>query len=649
MEDSTLTDLRQLADQAREARKPFEADWLMNIAYYQGDQWVYVAGGNLKQPTLAKNRVRFTDNRILGLARTEIAKMTKDRPIWEVHPASGDDSDLEGARLGERILDHYWSDLKLRRRLRSALLWARVSSAGFWKMYWDSTAGDSVSVIVGPDGQPIKSSSGGLMRADDPQTSQLLSQLPAEMTEGFSEKKIALGKACVEVRSPFEILPDPLAEEGGLDEAEWVIEEAVRSQEYVRRRYGKEIEPKADAVAGIAESRMLGGATASTTYKGVRIFELWEQPSSKHAGGRRVVWTDDEVLSEDDNPYGFLPYAMFTGVPVPGRFWPTTTVEQLRPLNLEMNKTRSQVRENAARIGNPSLLKNRLANVNYSGVPGEVVEYDGTIADSVPAYLRPPEMPAYVQNELDRMEGSLNEVSGQHEVTRGNVPAGVTAASAINLLMEGDDTRLANDIEDVETALGEAGGILLKLTGRFMDDERVAMIGGEDERWDVVKFKGTQLGENHQVTVEAGSGMPRSKAAKQAAMHEVLQLMIQYGLEINPRDLRRFLRAYEVGGLERLFGDLSADERQVNHENRRLYAGEQIPLNSFDNDLVHIEGHTEEQKSPQWARMPDEIKGVWEAHVAEHRQRYIDTQNAMVEAGGNTEESGDEPAREPQE
>jgi hypothetical protein len=84
-----------------------------------------------------------------------------------------------------------------------------------------------------------------------------------------------------------------------------------------------------------------------------------------------------------------------------------------------------------------------------------------------PSSCSVPEIPGYVQSRPDRAENSLREISHQHEVSSGNVPAGVTAASAINLLQEADDTVLGPDIEDMELAIRDAGRRMLWLRWKF--------------------------------------------------------------------------------------------------------------------------------------------------------------------------------------
>ena len=125
--------------------------------------------------------------------------------------------------------------------------------------------------------------------------------------------------------------------------------------------------------------------------------------------------------------------------------------------------------------------------------------------------------------------------------------------------------------------------------------------------------------------------MPRSKAAKQAAMTEVLALMLQYGVQIDERNMRKFLKDYEVGGLDRLFEGFSEDAKQVNRENRQLIEGSVVPINAYDNHDFHISEHTEFQKSHRYHYLPDNIKALFDLHVSEHRRYQVDQVNQQVQ------------------
>ena len=632
--DEALADLKELFSKAKSARAPFEPDWYLNSAFYVGQQWLYWNYGRLDRPNLAKYRETVVDNRIQPIVLSRAARKVKNRPTFSATPFTGKEEDVDAARITEKVMEFDWVYLDLQQKLFQAELFAEIVCAGLWKIYWDSTVGEKARVLVDASGQPVQLN-GRILKEED-----IGNSFEQGLPPGLEIKEIAQGDVCIDVVSPFHFYPDPLAT--SMSELEWCIEEKVRSPEYVKQRYGVDLEPDTDVNAGPMEARlapslMFGGGTQ---YKGVRLYEFWRKPSSSYPGGQKVCWAQDQLLAEDNKPYDPNPYVMFSGLKVPNRFWPTAMVSQLRPLNVDLNKLKSQVAENASRIGNPSILRSRQANVAYSGIPAEDVLYDSTVSDAVPQFLKPPEMPRYVLEQEQKIVDAMTEISGQREVSNATVPTGVTAASAINLLQEADDTRIGPEIQDMEFALGQAGTKVAKLRAKYNSDERLIRLAGEDGNWDIFAFRGAMMGEEPTVECQAGSAMPRSKAAKQAAGLEVLGLMFQYGMVPEQRDLRMFFRDYEVGALDRLFGGLTATERQIQAENRAMTQGEAMPINAFDVDEDHIDGHEEYQRSDRFRQLPPEVQQLIETHVQAHRERVVERVNAQMQEQALEQQAG---------
>jgi hypothetical protein len=624
-QDSTVADLDKLLQQAKGVHARFEPNWWVNLAYYQGEQWVFWNRGRIDKPRLDPWRVTLTDNRIIGIVRTELAKMTKQKPAWTVVPVTAQDSDIQAGETGEKVLDYLWRYLHMRNKLTDVLLWSRITGAGLWKICWDSAKGQKVSIVSDGEGNPVMhGETGAPMRPHE---------FGDGLPEGLQQKTIATGDVQIETVTPFEFFPDPIATE--LEDAEWCIQVAVKSAEYVKQHFDVELAPDTEVAAGPAESRMFPGEQVggSASYKGVKVSEYWCKPNSTHPNGKRTVWAKGKILLEEDNPYKCLPYVMFKGIPVPGRFWPTSTVEQLKGPQTELNKAKSQVTENAQRIGNPALLASKQANVQYEGKPGERIDFDDTTQNAIPSYLQAPQLPQYVIQQQDRAESSMQDISGQHEVSNAQVPAGVKAASAINLLQEADDTRLGPAIYDMEEVLGEAGSRLLSLVAQYWTDERTILIAGEDHRWDVIGFRGAALKENTHVEVQSGSAFPRSKAAKQAAIESMLALRMQYGEQpLDPVAMQKILRDMEAGGLEKMFGDLSGDMAQVNRENQQMCSGMQLHIDSYDDNEIHVKGHTGFQKGSTYQLLAPPIKELFEHHVMEHREQLAKVQAPQPKA-----------------
>lgn len=629
----------KLYKEAKNYRQNLEADWYLNLSYYMGNQWVVWTKGRIDQVKLEDWRIKYVDNRILPIATARTAKKTKARPVFVCTPATGNEDDVEDTEIGEKLLTYDWEKQNLDQKHFEAELWAEVVCAGFWKVAWDSTAGDSAEFMYAPgEGEQLevlKSPGGAPIRADHPVLKQAmgLMQENGYDVSQFKAQKKATGDIRVEVVTPFELYPSPHAT--SMDDCEWIIEEKIRSKQYVEKMYGvRNPEEDASVPTGIVESRSLQ-YDSSQQPKGVRVFEYYCRPNTEHPNGKWVVWINKQVVREvdgPDSPYAGFPYVMFSGVRVPGRFWPTSVTSQLRSPQTDLNKVQSQIRENALRIGNPPLYVSKQSGITYTGKVGGIVYYSDIVQNPIPQFGTPPELPAYMREQIRDIENSINEISGIHDISQGKVPTGVTAASAINLLMEADDTRLGPEIQLMEKSLAIAGEYILKLRAKWTSDTRIIRIAGDDGNWDVFDFKKDMLSNVMGVTVEAGSGMPHSKAAQQAAMQEILNMALQYGIPLNPKAMKTFFKDFELGDIDKLFADLEKDDQQIQRENRRMYNGESFPVHQWDNNDMHIEGHEEEMKSSKFEKADTEVQGRFLAHLNEHLKKRSGAINAQLEA-----------------
>lgn len=632
--DSSVSDLEELYRQAKSARSSLSRTWLHSLAMYSGDQWSAVDGsGRLYRPKLNKSRITIVDNRIQPCVRTEVAKMTKNRPIWVVTPRTSDDEDVNASRMGDQIMRYAWEHLHMQGKIAKALLWSRICGAGFLKAFWDPTLGDGFSVLMGPDGQPLLDGEQRPMRADQIDHQALSKQIGAPITP----KQINQGDVALDVRSPFQMFCDPLADV--FTDCEWVIEESIKSVEDVQRRYGKTLPADTNANPGMVEGGMgLGQNTGKASYKGVKVREYWAGKSSKHPDGKRMVWAEKQILLEDDHPYDVLPYVMFKGIEVPGRLWPGSIVDQLKGPQMELNKLESQIAENGNRVGNPTIVASKQSVqdpdkfVDSLTIPGGVYFYDDTgTPNAVPAIMQAPPLPNYVIQRLEQIESSIQEISGQHEVTSANVPAGVTAASAINLLQEADDTRMGPAIADYEHELGALGRKVLCLIAKYYTDQRTIRLAGENDAFEIFDFKGSMLNNNTHVEVQAGSAFPQSKAAKMAAEQDIMNFLVQSGNPIHGRQLAQFLRDSQQGAAEKLVEDQTRDETQVNRENTRLMQGVPLGINEYDNDQAHLDGHEDCQKGAKYEQLDPQIQKIFAGHVQAHRDRMAAQQQAQMQ------------------
>lgn len=629
-----VSDLDDLFAASRSVRKPHEPDAYLNLAYYDGKQWTRWDGGRLHDVFVDDWQEQVVDNRIRPCIRKEVARMTKNKVRWVPVPRSSNDQDVEAAKYADAALDDAWKRHDCQRKLRRALLWSRICGAGFWKVWWDRNAGEKLDILVQP---------GTTKTIRDNYNAPITDPGALPQDTPYEVRSVSKGEICVELRSFFQVYVDAHADESGLESAEWVGEESVYSRSWMRDHFPEWVEqvqydsdPKDSILAGrIPVPGFPGSSQVNQQGKGVKLREIWTRDY-------HCIWIPGgKKLLEEKNPYPWLPYVMFAGIPVPGQFWPVGLVNDLRPRQADLNKRLSQIADNADRFGNAALLWPSSMDPDeegWLGLPGEQIIFPDTGSpNAMPRFLEPPILQAYIENDVERSLNSMMEISAQHEVTGAQVPAGVTAASAISMLQEADDTTLGPDIGEMEKAIQDAGRRMLALMRMYYDTERHMRLGTSS--WQVAAFTGKKLDGVEDLDVQAGSGLPDSKAAKQGAIQQFATLFSQNNPgALRPRDWRKVLSEMEIGGLDAFFATIDRDEQQVEDENRRISIEYSqlppitpdpvtgaptggLPINSYDDDPAHIDWHTDFQKQSYYQQLDANAKLIMEAHVFAHRER----------------------------
>jgi hypothetical protein len=243
----------------------------------------------------------------------------------------------------------------------------------------------------------------------------------------------------------------------------------------------------------------------------------------------------------------------------------------------------------------------------------------------------------------------MADISGQHEVSNGSTPPGVTAATAISFLQEQDESLIAGHYSSIEEAIEKIAGQVLVFAKMYWDEERTVKIVGLEGTFDVQTFKGSDLNGNTDIRVESGSALPTSRAAKQAFIMDLMKMgFIQpdEGLEI-----------LEVGGLNRIYERIQIDKRQAQRENLKMrviteedmqrqaqeYAAANpeltkdidsglnltppllVPVHTYDDHNIHLMVHNNYRKSQNFESASPTTKALFEEHVRQHMEALAGT------------------------
>lgn len=577
---------------ARQGRLPFERQWYVNMAFYFGKQYVQWQPSGLGaltrlwEPPVPSWRVRLVCNKIKPIVRTELAKITKERPTAFVMPATGDDDDLVAAQAAEQIYEHVSRDLGYHKIVRRAAFWTLICGSGFIKDWFDPKATDSSGVKGAIMAEPV---------------------------------------------SPFHFFPGDYVEET-MNGQPHVFHVVSKSPDWVQTTFKKRVLPDAGASNGMLESKFLTalGVNTSTHPSMVAVKEMWVRPGaySRYPNGAVIMWANDTLLNITEKwPYEHqeYPFSKIDHVPT-GRFYGDSTIVDLIPLQKEYNRTRSQIVEAKNRMSKPQLTAAR-GSVDASKVtsePGLIIFYTPGFQPPTPIPLV--DIPSYVIQELDRIQRDMDDISSQHEVTKGSTPPGVEAATAIAYLQEEDDSKLAYTVASLEEAVERLGKHTLSHVKQFWTAQRTIRVTGDSGAFESFVFSGSNVRGNTDLRIEAGSATPRSKAAKQAFITELGKLGW-----ITPDRALRYLDMAETG---RLYEETQVDARQAQRENLRLAAGDDtVRVNEWDEHMVHAAEHNLFRKKQAFEKLPDEIKQMFNAHVTMHQQVLAMMQGQMMAPG----------------
>lgn len=553
-------------DRVKKRRERMEREWKLNLAFYKGNQYAYYNKRSDRIESLPTEdgdkprwRVRIVANQIQPGVQGYVSMLTKTKPVIYATPGSGSNSDLRAAQVADKLYEYWWQEFDLDDKLKEALMWSTLAANGWWKISWDPYASKSMTFTIDPQGQVI---------TDDALAAAFKDQLAMQgIDPNQFTKTVYLGDIRVEALPPFCVWVDPTAKT--FEEAKWAVCEHSMTPDEIKQRWGADVTANAspgdyDSALPYANSPERQDNTVRKVYIGYFL------PGASNPRGRYVVWIcgPDKILY--DGPWQFpvnmLPLVRFPGVRYPGRVEDEALTTAARPLQKEINKTLSQLVEHRNLVVRPQMvaqagsLRQRPTNE-----PGAIFEYNGTDGTR-PEWREMPNIPSYVFEHLRDMQSRIDRLFMQALVTRGEVPPNVEAAVAIDLLQETAVDQVAPVVQSIELALARAGKLMIALAKQFYIEPRIVKIRGDGGRTQVQKFLQSDIDSGVDFHAEAGSGLPRSRAMRQARIKELV------GMGAIP--IHQALKYLDLADMHGVKAKMTAAEDRASREVDKLLRGE---------------------------------------------------------------------------
>ena len=647
---------------AKNARQSYERKWYKFLDMYRGEhytRWLpnQKRMGKIVAPQWDRQPVI---NKIRPIIRTEVAKTTSQEPNASVAPATNDERDIQMAQAGEAAWRHQYiqSDFHTE-TLQPAEFWRATTGNGFIKTYMDFTELDRVST--------------------DAANKEMAEQYPG--AEAFIQKQEIYGVIKHDMVTPFHLYFADL-EEPSIRKQSWILHVQPKPLEQARRQFrdfvGEDWTPTTVSTASILDVSRLGDKSGKGQESDkVLIKEMWllpnVHPSLPKGGMVTVVDNAIVYLAKEGNPYthGEHPFAHLTGIST-GLFYRESVIADLLSPQQELNNTFAQIIKAKNLASKPQMyyVAGSIDTKRIVSKPGLYIEV--TQGFDFPKPVQIQDLPGYVQSLPAQMSQAMEDISGQHDVSRGESPTSGASATMIAYLGERDDSYLSEVFKGIEVVYRTCARQFLALAVQYWDEPRMVKVVGEEAGQDARMLKGADIGTGTDIRVEAGSSLPVSKAARIALITEWMKLGFV--------TVEQGMKALQMGMVNQLLNTLKQDEAQAQRENIRMKDVSPVdlemasvqaqmnelqpqadpttgmpipqppmfPVNEFDNHAKHLEVHGRFMKSQAYEGLPDEHKKIFLEHYRAHQtilqQQAMGAMSAPPDSGGASEPGAQESA-----
>lgn len=526
-------------------------------------------------------------NHYRNLVQHILVMTTNNRPAMEARAVNTDHRSLAQTLLANGILDYYMREKRLEEYLKMSTEYSLIFGEGYITLEWDTSLGDEFGV--------------------DPET----------------ERIIHSGDLRFNALHPLDVIKDLNEPEG--DEPSWRIVRRFRNKYDLAAKYPD----LADDILGLPDQSKDGSfqfvfynAKGFDKSDLVPVYEFYHKKSEALPEGRLVAFLSDDIILYD----GPLPYR---DVPIyrisPGNF--IGTVHGYSPgfdllaIQDAVDALYSTVITNQTTFGVQNILIPSGHNISVSEIAGgmNIIEYDSQVGK--PEALNLTNTPVEIFNFIEKLERTMETISGVNQVARGDPAANLRSGNALALIQSmaiqfnsGLQQSYARLIENVGT------GIINTLK-YFAEAPRIIMITGKNNMSYMKEFRGSDLDKVNRVIVDVANPLSKTMAGKVEIADNLLQ-MGQVSAE-------QYINLIKTGNLDVMLEGKQSELMLIKQENEFLTDGRAVVAIVTDNHMLHIQEHKAVLASPDIRQNPEIVKVALD-HIQEHIELLRNTDPGLL-------------------
>ena len=454
-----------------EKRKSAVNRWQEADRFIEGEQW-----SGKKRASLDPHQEMLTINRIFPVQETRVALMTENLVQVEVLPRDAADDTF--AKQLDGFLIHEWERQGWSSVFAITLWQASAHSTAFIKTYWD---------IHAEGGR-------GAVKLEPISNYDLFIHKDARIREGKLVGKYVIHR--------FQLTRNQILAIYNVD----IVESPPETRDGIRPTKG---DPQTSALLGTDATDTIfltGKPSAQNAQDDSRepdyvpnqdtfeVLECWYMDDErveteefddvqrdpnhklKYPNGRILTVCNGRLLYDAPNQLGFFPFVPITERPTIRDIYPPSTINHLVQPQQEYNTRRSQMSDHAELCCNPIMVITQMAMVeqdSHINKPGaRIVSHDTLSPNGGVMFIQPPPLGAEVGEGVVLAHQDIDEISGMHEVNRGEEPTQARSGVAIQHLQQSGKTRTSWHSDNNDVGLIQVYKNVISMYLDFVDEAR---------------------------------------------------------------------------------------------------------------------------------------------------------------------------------
>jgi len=508
---------------------------------------------------------KFVINHLYDLTETKVAQMTRLKPAVEVLPNNDEWRDRASAKVVGHLIKHLWYINDMDAHVTTMHRFARIFGEIYSFITWDEDLGDLHPAYV-------EAKEKGLIDEKKPE--------------------LKTGDVKYEIELPWRVF---IQRTSDYDKSEYVFRVHTVPTDTLKKDYPN----KAKDIESTDELHTLDTEDMHQRYleEHTLVYEFWHKKTKYVPQGAHIKFTKDVILESGDNPYshGGFPCVRLTDLDVPDVLNGVSRYETISPIQNMYNNLSTLIAKNIYLMAHAKWVMPRGAcKLEQLGNDHTIVQYQGPVAPQM-VQTNPNSNEVYQFRQMLKEE--MQTIYGNHGISRGEVPKGITASSALQFLNELESERSTTDIAKHSSLVQALAKMTVAVAGDKYDTEdgRMLRIVGENNQYLIRHFDAANLHKSYDIRFDNSTGLPETKAAKNQRILDAMQR--------NPQMLTgaRWEELLDLSNTEKMVTLQTAAIQAADSENEDLLAGEKVaPPEEWEEHISHWESHTKVIQSRQF-------------------------------------------------